>query len=338
MNIRKDISIREHNSFGVDVKAAFFSESHNIEDLKLLLKKDIHPEVFILSGGSNLLLTKDINAHVIKICHKGIHLISETDTEVVLEVAAGENWHDFVIWCIDHQYGGIENLSLIPGCVGSAPIQNIGAYGVELKDVFVSCKVIEKETLEEKELSAKDCQFGYRSSIFKTTAKGQYIIYSVVLCLNKKPHLLKTDYGDIQRVLNDHGTAGVPSIKSVSDAVIAIRNAKLPNPKVLGNSGSFFKNPVVDGVFFENFHAHFPEAPFFKIADNQFKIPAGWLIEKSGLKGHRENDAGIHDKQALVLVNHGKATGLELLALANKVIQTVQQRFSIILEPEVNII
>lgn len=338
MNISKNISIKSHNSFGIDVSAAYFSESHHLEDLKHLLLNRCHPDIFILSGGSNLLLTKDLNAHVIKICHKGIHLVSETENEVVLDVAAGENWHDLVLWCLEHDYGGLENLSLIPGCVGSAPIQNIGAYGVELKDVFVSCEVLEIKTLKTQTLLAEACEFDYRSSVFKTRAKGKYIIYNVRVCLSKQPHVLQTQYGDIQRVLKENNTDKNPTIKDVSDAVISIRKSKLPDPKILGNSGSFFKNPTVGKDIFNAFHSKWPKAPFYKITEDQYKIPAGWLIEQSGLKGYRENDAGIHEKQALVIVNYGNASGKQLLAMAQKVIQIVKEKFAIHLEPEVNII
>ncbi|MDB4172639.1 UDP-N-acetylmuramate dehydrogenase, partial [Flavobacteriaceae bacterium] len=263
MNISKNISIKSHNSFGIDVSAAYFSESHHLEDLKHLLLNRCHPDIFILSGGSNLLLTKDLNAHVIKICHKGIHLVSETENEVVLDVAAGENWHDLVLWCLEHDYGGLENLSLIPGCVGSAPIQNIGAYGVELKDVFVSCEVLVIKTLKTQTLLAEACEFDYRSSVFKTRAKGKYIIYNVRVCLSKQPHVLHTQYGDIQRVLKENNTDKNPTIKDVSDAVISIRKSKLPDPKILGNSGSFFKNPTVGKDIFNAFHSKWPEAPFY---------------------------------------------------------------------------
>ena len=338
MNVSKDISIKPHNSFGIDVNAAYFSESYHLEDLKELLTNRCHPNVFIISGGSNLLLTKDIDAHVIKICHKGIKLVTETEKEAIIDVAAGENWHDLVQWCLEHHYGGIENLSLIPGCVGSAPIQNIGAYGVELKDVFVSCEVLEIETLKTFTLPAQACEFGYRTSVFKTAAKGKYVIYAVRIRLSKQSHTLQTKYGDIQSVLKENNTDENPSIKDVSEAIISIRKSKLPDPKVLGNSGSFFKNPTVDSDFFNAFHAKWPNAPFYKITEDQYKIPAGWLIEQSGLKGYRENDAGIHEKQALVIVNYGNASGKQLLAMAQKVIQTVKEKFAIHLEPEVNII
>jgi UDP-N-acetylmuramate dehydrogenase len=338
MNVSKDISIKPHNSFGIDVNAAYFSESYHLEDLKNLLTNRSHPNVFIISGGSNLLLTKDIDAHVIKICHKGIKLVSEKEKEVIIDVAAGENWHDLVLWSLEHNYGGIENLSLIPGCVGSAPIQNIGAYGVELKDVFVSCEVLEIETLKTFTLSAQACEFGYRTSVFKTAAKGKYVIYAIRIRLSKQSHRLQTKYGDIERILKENNTDENPSIKDISEAVISIRKSKLPDPKILGNSGSFFKNPTVDTDFFNAFHAKWPKAPFYKITEDQYKIPAGWLIEQSGLKGYRENDAGIHEKQALVIVNYGNASGKQLLAMAKKVIQTVKEKFAIQLEPEVNII
>ena len=336
MNIQENISLKAFNTFGIDATAKRFVSITSVYHLQELLKKE--KNIFLISGGSNMLLTKNIEQLVVHLDCKGISIDKEDEDFVYLTVNSGENWHDLVLWCLEHDYGGLENLSLIPGCVGSAPIQNIGAYGVELKDVFVSCEVLEIETLKTFTLSAQACEFGYRTSVFKTAAKGKYVIYAVRIRLSKQSHTLQTKYGDIQRVLKENNTDKNPTIKDVSDAVISIRKSKLPDPKILGNSGSFFKNPTVGKDIFNAFHSKWPEAPFYKITENQYKIPAGWLIEQSGLKGYRENDAGIHEKQALVIVNYGNASGKQLLAMAQKVIQIVKEKFAIHLEPEVNII
>lgn len=284
-----------------------------------------------------MLLTKDIDALVMHINLKGINIIEENEDEVIIKVMAGENWHELVLWTLDNGYGGIENLSLIPGNTGTAPIQNIGAYGVELKDVFVSCEAMKIETRELEEFSKEDCQFGYRDSVFKNSKKGQYIITSVALKLTKNNHKLLTFYGAIENELQKQAIIH-PSIKNISDAVISIRQSKLPDPKVLGNSGSFFKNPILSKKTFKTFQKKNPEAPFYQLDDGQFKIPAGWLIEKCGFKGKRFDDAGVHEKQALVLVNYGNANGVEIWNLALKIQAEVQKQYQIKIEPEVNVI
>jgi len=284
-----------------------------------------------------MLLTKDIDALVMHINLKGISIVEENENEVEIKVMAGENWHDLVTWSLDKGYGGLENLSLIPGNTGTAPIQNIGAYGVELKDVFVSCAAMEIKTGELVGFDNEACKFGYRDSVFKNEAKGQYIITSVHLKLTKKDHVLHTGYGAIEAELKKNGIV-YPTIKDVSNAVIAIRQSKLPNPAVLGNSGSFFKNPVISKKAFEKFIKKNPEAPHYEVDDEAFKIPAGWLIEQCGYKGKRFGDAGVHEKQALVLVNYGSATGEDILRLAQLVQKEVAQKFNIKIQPEVNII
>lgn len=284
-----------------------------------------------------MLLTKDIDALVMHINLKGIRVVLQEEETVIVKVMAGENWHDLVLWSIDQGYGGLENLSLIPGNTGTAPIQNIGAYGVELKDVFVSCEAMNIATQELEAFSKEDCKFGYRDSIFKNEVKGKYIITSVQLRLTKTNHKLLTFYGAIEDELKAMNII-TPTIRDISNAVIAIRSQKLPDPKEIGNSGSFFKNPVVSKKTFEKFHKKHPDAPYYELEGKAYKIPAGWLIEQSGFKGKRFGDAGVHDKQALVLVNHGKATGQELLNLSNKIQETVEKNFSIRLTPEVNII
>lgn len=337
MRVLRNFSLKDHNSFGIDVRAEKFISIENIKDLRNLLRKSYAAELFILGGGSNMLLTGDIHKTVLHIAVKGKKIVSETENEVVIEAAAGENWHEFVLWTLAHNYGGLENLSLIPGNVGTAPIQNIGAYGVELKDTFVSCKAMNVQTLEEKEFSLEECEFSYRNSIFKNQLKGQYIITSVNFRLTKEKHNLHIDYGSIRSELNDKGISS-PKIQDISNAVISIRNSKLPNPKELGNSGSFFKNPIISKDQFKDLKTEFPEMPSYEVSDNEIKVPAGWLIDKAGLKGYRNGDAGVHKNQALVLVNYGKATGADILALSKKIQQTIKDQFNIELEAEVNII
>lgn len=331
-----DFSLKPYNTFGIDVKAARFVEVESLEELKELLKQVYASELFILGGGSNMLLTQDIEKTVAHINLRGIEITEETEDEVVVKAMAGENWHQFVLFCIEKGFGGIENLSLIPGNVGTAPIQNIGAYGVEIKDTFENCTALDVQTLEFKNFSAEDCDFGYRESIFKNSAKGKYIITSVSFRLKKKDHQLNTSYGSIDEFLKEKGILS-PGIKDVSEAVISIRQSKLPDPKELGNSGSFFKNPVVPKQQLEDLQKEYPKMPFYVLDEETVKIPAGWLIDQAGLKGFRKGDAGVHKKQALVLVNYGAATGAEILELSNLVRREVKEKFGIEIKPEVNI-
>ena len=337
MNLQENISLSPYNSFGIEAKARYFIEVDTITTLKEALQLKSYPEKFILGGGSNMLITDDLDALVLHINLKGINIISSTDRHVIVEMMAGENWHESVLWSLEQNFGGLENLSLIPGNIGTAPVQNIGAYGVELKDTFVSCKAIRLEDGVIETFTNEDCKFGYRDSYFKNAGKNKYIIISVRFKLNKAPHQINTSYGAIDNELKKHGITN-PTLKNVSQAVIAIRQSKLPDPMVLGNSGSFFKNPVISEAEFHTFTKDHPEAPFYKLADDAYKIPAGWLIEQAGFKGKRFGDAGIHVNQALVLVNHGKATGLQILELAYRIIDTVEKKFSIRIEPEVNIV
>ncbi len=337
MRILRNFSLKEHNSFGIDVKADRFISVKSTEDLRNILKKNYSSELFILGGGSNMLITGDIHRTVLHIGMKGKELVSETEDEAIIEVAAGENWHELVMWTLENNYGGLENLSLIPGNVGTAPIQNIGAYGVELKDTFVSCHAMHVQTLEEKEFSLKECDFAYRNSVFKNQLKGQYVITSVKFRLTKDKHELHTEYGAIQAELKSEGISN-PTIKDISNAVIKIRQSKLPDPTKLGNSGSFFKNPVISVEQFEDLKQKFPEIPSYHISNTHIKVPAGWLIDKAGFKGYREGDAGVHKNQALVLVNYGNATGKDLLLLAEKIQKEISNKFDIDLEAEVNII
>jgi len=337
LEIKENFSLKRYNTFGIDVKAKHFVEVNGLAQLQKLLQLSAYPKRLIISGGSNMLLTRDIDALVMHINLKGIRVVQEDDDKVILKVMAGEDWHRLVLWTLDQGYGGLENLSLIPGNTGTAPIQNIGAYGVELKDVFVGCEAMNIKTQELEAFNKDDCQFGYRDSIFKNEAKGKYIITSVKLQLTKKDHALHTFYGAIEEELKAMGVI-TPTIKNISEAVIAIRSKKLPDPKQIGNSGSFFKNPIISKKTFEKFRKKHPNAPFYELANKEYKIPAGWLIEQCGFKGKRFDDAGVHKNQALVLVNYGHATGMDILGLSEKIQEAVEANFGIRLTPEVNII
>ncbi len=336
MKVFHDYSLKNYNTFGIDVRAKTFISVENLDDLRRVLQKNYAEDLFILGGGSNMLLTKDIDSTVLHIGLKGRQILEETEAEVIIEVDAGENWHEIVLWTLENNWAGFENLSLIPGNIGTAPIQNIGAYGTEIRDNLVSVKAIDIQTLEVQEFLNEDCKFGYRDSIFKNKAKGKYIIVSVTFRLLKKEHQIRTNYGTIVQALDEMGITS-PTIKDVSNAVIKIRREKLPDPVELGNSGSFFKNPVIANDLLENLKKTFPDIPYYDVGNNEFKIPAGWLIENTGLKGYREGDAGVHKNQALVLVNYGSATGREILNLAQKVQSEVYKKFQIELQPEVNI-
>lgn len=335
--MKTNVSLQPYNTFGIEANAKWFEEVYNLNELQLLLQA--HPDTpkFILGGGSNMLLTQDLESLVIKINLKGIEVVKENETQVWVECMAGENWHEFVQWTLEQNYGGLENLSLIPGSVGAAPIQNIGAYGVELKDVFEQCEVMYIENAERQVFDKKACQFGYRDSIFKNELKNKCVVTSIQVKLTKPPHKVNTTYGAISSEL-DRMDINTPTIQEVSQAVIAIRQSKLPDPKEIGNSGSFFKNPVVTKSLYESLLKHFPLMPHYPVNENQVKVPAGWLIEQSGFKGKRFGDAGIHEKQALVLVNYGNATGQELWELALTIQKTVQDNFGIFIETEVNIL
>ncbi|EKT4551875.1 UDP-N-acetylmuramate dehydrogenase [Flavobacterium psychrophilum] len=337
MTIISNFSLKKHNTFGIDAKAKQFVAVHSVDDLQIILKENQTEKKFILGGGSNMLLTKDIDALVIHIDLKGKKIIQEDDNFVWVESQAGENWHEFVLWTINQNFGGLENMSLIPGNVGTTPVQNIGAYGAEIKDTFVSCKAMNIATQEMKIFTNTECHFGYRESVFKHEAKDQYIITSVIYKLTKKEHKINISYGDIKLELANKNIE-TPSLIDVSNAIITIRQSKLPDPKVLGNSGSFFKNPIVLKSEFEPIHKKFPEMKFYEISDTQVKVPAGWLIEQAGFKGKRFGDAGIHKNQALVLVNHGNATGQEILNVSEDIQKTVFEMFGISIEAEVNVI
>lgn len=337
LKIRENISLTPYNTFGIEAKARFFCEINSIDELHQALQLKNYPKKFVISGGSNILITGDIEALVMHIDLKGIETVSEDNDFISLKIMAGENWHQMVLWTLDYGYGGLENMSLIPGKVGTAPMQNIGAYGVELKDTFVSCEAMHIDTRKIEEFDKEACRFGYRDSFFKNEGKGKYIITSVTLKLTKRNHKLNTAYGAIEAELRNQGI-DKPTIKDISNAVIAIRQSKLPDPSTLGNSGSFFKNPVISKTAFREFAQNHPNAPFYKVSEEWYKIPAGWLIEQCGFKGKRFGDAGVHKNQALVLVNYGNASGKEILDLAQTIMDAVRQKFNIDLVPEVNIV
>ena len=337
MKIQNNFPLKNYNSFGIDAYADKFVAVQTLDELKSILTASKNETKFILGGGSNMLLTKDIEALVIHIDLKGKKIINQNDDYVWVESMAGENWHEFVLWTIEQDFGGLENMSLIPGNVGTTPIQNIGAYGAEIKDTFESCSAIHINTLETESFSNEACHFGYRESIFKNNVKDQYIITSVIFKLSKRNHKINTSYGDITKELEKNNIK-IPTLKNVSDAVIAIRKQKLPDPKELGNSGSFFKNPIISKTQFEEILISFPEIPHYHISETAVKIPAGWLIEKTGFKGKRYGDAGIHKNQALVLVNYGAANGIEILNISKEIQATIWRQFGIQIETEVNII
>lgn len=336
MQIHEHFSLKNYNSFGINVYAKQFIAVQSVAELSDVLIKFKDVKKFILGGGSNMLLTQNIDALVILIDIKGKIINKQNDDFVWITCNAGENWHEFVLWTIHQNFGGLENLSLIPGNVGATPIQNIGAYGTEIKDTLTSCEAINIENQEIQTFLNNDCKFGYRESIFKNEQKNKYIITSVTFKLTKKNHNINTSYGDI---LNEiPSSIADPNLIDISNAVIAIRKSKLPDPKELGNSGSFFKNPILLKSDFAPIQKKFPEMRFFEVSDTEVKIPAGWLIEHAGLKGKRFGNAGIHERQALVLVNYGGASGQEILEVSKIVQQTVFKKFGVAIETEVNII
>jgi UDP-N-acetylmuramate dehydrogenase len=337
MKIQENISLKPFNTFGIDQKATFFLQARSIEDLKngISWAKERKLEVLILGGGSNILLTKDFFGLVIKVELLGIQVISENEEEALVEVGAGEVWHDWVLYAISQGWGGIENLSLIPGTVGASPMQNIGAYGVEIKEVFENLKALHRETFIIHSFDAESCRFGYRESVFKHELKDQFIITSVTFRLEKKPKF-HVEYGAVKETLIANGIETL-DIKAISDAVIQIRQSKLPDPKEIGNAGSFFKNPTIPLAQFEELKKEFPEIPGY-VNDEGIKVPAGWLIEHSGWKGRRIGEVGVHAKQALVLVNYGDGKGEEIKSLSKKIQSSVKEKFGILLSPEVNFI
>jgi UDP-N-acetylmuramate dehydrogenase len=337
MHIQENISLKPFNSFGIAATAQYYSALTSINDIVETIevqKKKNHP-LCILGGGSNILFTQHVQGWVLHNQLKGIELIAETAEEVFLQAMAGESWHGLVEYAVAHNWGGIENLSLIPGHVGAAPMQNIGAYGVELKDVLYEVEAIQIEDGKTITLSNKDCLFGYRDSIFKSALKNKTIITAVTLRLQKHP-IFNISYGAIDAELAKMNISSL-SVAAISQAVINIRSSKLPNPAIVGNAGSFFKNPVIPKIQYDALLTTFPQLPHYPAGD-AVKIPAGWLIEQCGWKGYRKGDAGCYEKQALVLVNYGKATGNEIYELSSAIIESVQEKFNISLEREVNIL
>ena len=333
MKINKKASLKKFNTFNVSETANIIYEVEEISELKGILS-DNKGQILILGGGSNILFTKRFEGTIINLKNKGIKVIRENKDSILVEVSAGENWNDFVIWAVENNYGGIENLSLIPGNVGAAPIQNIGAYGVELKDIFYSCSGIELDSLEEFEMKKSECKFSYRNSIFKNELKDKVVITSIKLNLTKDNHHFNIDYKDLKENLSNSEL----SLKVISDEVIKIRQSKLPDHKSFGNCGSFFKNPVVNLSKLKKIKAIYPNLPSFKIDSNNYKIPAAWLIEKSGFKERGNKNVGVYENQPLVIINRGSASGKEILDFANDIKETIFNNFKIQLEEEVLII
>lgn len=338
MIIESQVSLKKHNSFGLNVHAQTYVAIETVSDLLNFIDKTPDAQnAFILGGGSNILLLNNIERTVLHNQLKGVEVIGKTEDHVCVRFMSGENWHKCVLWAIENNYGGIENLSLIPGTVGAAPMQNIGAYGVELKSVFDKLYAVEMKTGKTKCFSPDDCNFGYRESYFKKEGKNKYFITAVDLNLTIKNHPIKAEYGAIKSVLEKKNIQS-PTIQDISTAVIKIRNSKLPDPKEIGNAGSFFKNPVISKAQFENLEKQYPDIPNYPQNDGMIKVPAGWLIEQAGFKGVLHGNTGSHKNQALVIVNYGHATGQEIFDFAKKVQHTVAQKFAIDLSMEVNII
>ncbi len=337
MQLSTNISLKAYHSFSSEEKAHYFTSIKSNDDIVEISNwcKDNHLPLLVIGAGSNILFTKDFNGLVAKMELMGIKKISESASEVVLQVGAGENWHHFVSYCVQKGWGGIENLSLIPGTVGASPIQNIGAYGVEVQECIESIYVY--DTIQNEWLTLKNahCAFGYRTSVFKQSP-NRYIIAQVNFVLQKQPQL-KTDYGVIREVLHDKGIKN-PSLENIANAIVQIRTQKLPDPKLLGNAGSFFKNPTLPIEQYEQLKAQFPNMMAYPISDNAYKIAAGWLIEAAGWKGVRKGNVGCYEKQALVIVSYGIESGKEVFDFSEEIIRSVKEKFNIVLEREVNIV
>lgn len=340
IGLLENISLKKYNSFGIDVSAAYFSNFSSVDEAKELLAfnktRNEKQETLILGGGSNILFTKNFDGLVIKNEIAGIEKVKEDEDHIYVKAGAGVNWHSLVAHCIENNFAGIENLSLIPGNAGASPMQNIGAYGVEIKDVFHQLEALHIEDGNVVGFDLNDCEFGYRESVFKRKYRGQFVITSVTYRLNKKPRF-NTSYGAIEQELEKMGVKDL-SIRAISNAVINIRSSKLPNPAEIGNAGSFFKNPEIEKPLFEKLKTAHPNIVGYPLENGNIKLAAGWLIEQCGWKGYRKGDAGCHAKQALVLVNYGNAQGDEIFSLSNEIIESVKEKFGVRLEREVNII
>jgi len=335
--IESNVSLKKFNTFGIDVTAKLFSQAENEDHVRNIIQSDhfLNNSLLILGGGSNLLFTKNYNGIVLRNNIQGIEVIKEDRESVLVKVGAGIVWHKFVLYCIEKGWYGVENLSLIPGNVGASPMQNIGAYGVEIREVFHELEAIHLKTGEIHYFNNSDCEFGYRESVFKNRLKDEYLISRVIYKLSKKPNFT-ISYGAIQKQLAIMGIEDL-SAKSVSDAVISIRQSKLPDPSKIGNSGSFFKNPVVSNKIYTAVKANFPDLVAYKSGENYMKLAAGWLIEQAGWKGKSFGDYGVHKNQALVLVNYGGAAGKDIYDLSSEIIDSIKEKFGVILEREVNI-
>lgn len=336
VQVRSDVSLKPYNTFGIDVRAAHFAEAHTDADVRELLAYAAAQQwpVLVIGGGSNLLLTANIEALVLRMASTGVRMLSDDGQRVIVEAEAGEPWHAFVQWTLAQGLAGLENLSLIPGTVGAAPMQNIGAYGVEIKDVFVGLTALDRQTGELREFTLEDCAFAYRDSLFKRNP-GRWLILRVRFALSRVMHL-HLDYGPVRQRLSEQGIEQ-PTAQNVSDAICSIRREKLPDPAELGNAGSFFKNPVVPAALADHIRQAHPGLVAYPQADGQVKLAAGWLIELAGWKGYRDGDAGVHRLQALVLVNYGQASGMQLHRLAQKIQVDILERFGVELEMEPNL-
>jgi len=338
MQSRDNISLKPYNTFGIDVKADHYVELSSHEEIISFVNNHLnkYPNYLILGGGSNILFVNDFHGLVIHLSNKGITILNEDNDHVTLRANSGENWDDLVSFCVDSGFGGIENLSMIPGSVGAAPLQNIGAYGVELKDHFKELQALNLVSGQIEVFTHEKCQFAYRNSIFKNKLKGQYLILNISIILDKKPSF-QTSYGVIEQELQSMQIDTL-SIKSIREAVCNIRSRKLPDPDELGNGGSFFKNPLVSNDLYDSLVKKFPDIASYPQGEMQYKLAAGWLIEKAGWKGYRKGDAGVHSEQALVLVNYGKASGQDILNLSEEIRNTVFEMFRVDLEREINVV
>jgi UDP-N-acetylmuramate dehydrogenase len=328
--------LKNETTFGISAFADEYIAIESVQEAKDFFSIPTTKPFYILGGGSNILITKEVNGVIVqnKIKGKSVQLIDDFTAHVT--AGAGENWNEFVLYCIENNWGGLENLSLIPGNVGASPMQNIGAYGVEIKDVFVSLNALEIATNKIHSFDNETCKFGYRESIFKNTHKNKFLIIDVTFKLSRKNHKISANYGAIQSELKNNNIQ-TPTIKDISNAVIAIRSSKLPDPKLIGNAGSFFKNPVISISLSNSIKTNYPDLVEYPVDEKSTKLAAGWLIEKAGWKGFRQSDAGVHTLQALVLVNYGNATGNEILDLSQKIMDDVFLKFGVLLEREVNI-
>lgn len=338
MKILENVCLKPYNTFGISAKAKYFYAFKNIDELTNILHhiKLNKLTYIILGGGSNILFTKDFDGIVLKNEIAGIEKVKESSQKVFFKVGAGENWHQFVLHTVNQNLGGLENLSLIPGTVGASPMQNIGAYGAELKDTFVELTALYIETLILEPFYNTDCEFGYRESVFKKKLKDKYIIVDVTFALEKNPKL-NIGYGAIKEILSTMNVE-IPTVKNVSEAICSIRSSKLPDPAEIGNAGSFFKNPEIDKVLFKQIYSKNKDMPHYNLPNKKVKIPAAWLIEQCGWKGKQIGEYGVHKNQALVLVNYGNASGNEILELSESIKSTVKEKFNIKLETEVNIL